>query len=80
MRVRLVGRAMRVWRMAGDLGFGQVYFQKGIDVGAERRIVGIVGSAHGGNRNGEGRAAMTQVRGWRLGPVTWGLTNVGNGV
>ena len=61
--MRPVGRAMRVWRMAGDLGLGQIYFQKGIDNGLNRRIVGIVGSAHDGHRFGEGRAAMTQVRG-----------------
>ena len=61
--MRLVGRAMRVWRMAGDLGFGQVYFQKGIDNGLNRRIVGIVGSTDGGHRNGEGRAAMNRTGG-----------------
>ena len=56
--MHLVGRAMRVWRMAGDLGLGQIYFQKGIDNGLNRRIVGIVGSMEGGHRYGEGRAAM----------------------
>ena len=63
MRVRPVGRAMRVWWMVGDLGFGQVYFRKGIDNGLNRRIVGIVGSKEGGHRNGEGRAVMTRMRG-----------------
>ena len=79
MRVHLVGRAIRVWRLAGALGFGQVYFQKGIDNGLNRRIVGIVGSKEGGHRYGEGRAAMTRMCGWQ-GKRTNGLTNVGNGV
>ena len=77
--MRLVGRVLRVWWMVGDLGFGQVYFRKGIDNGLNRRIVGIVGSTDGGHRNGEGRAAMTRMCGWQ-GKRTNGLTNVGNGV
>ena len=63
MRVHLVGRAIRVWRLAIGWGLGQIYFQKGIDNGLNRRIVGIVGSKEGGHRNGEGRAAMNRTGG-----------------
>ena len=62
-RARLVGCALRVWWRVGRLGMEWVYFRKGLDIGAERRIVGIVGSTDGGHRNGEGRAAMNRMGG-----------------
>ena len=45
------------------MGMERIYFRKGLDMGLERRIVGIVGSKEGGHRDGEGRAAMTRTGG-----------------
>jgi len=56
-------RVERVWWRVGRLVIDRDYFQKGIDIGLERRIVGIVGSTDGGHRNGEGRAAMNRTGG-----------------
>lgn len=62
-RARLVGCAVRVWWMVGWLGMERIYFRKGLDIGLERRIVGIVGSKEGGHRGGEGHAAMNRTGG-----------------
>ena len=53
-----MGCVVRVWWRVGWLGMERIYFRKRLDMGLERRIVGIVGSTEGGHRDGKGRAAM----------------------